>query len=160
MNSKLLNLTSLLFMGLILLTSCRSTTLIQTEPPGATVYVDGINVGKSPVSIGNSKIVTSCTDIRIEKEGYERMVTEICRDEEPAIGPIIGGFFFVFPWLWSFDYQPSHFYELTPIAGTNTSTGEKTKEQQLMELKSLYEKQLITEEEYTKAKEAIMKKYY
>ncbi len=149
----------------VLLTSCASSTIIQTDPPGAQVFIDGVLAGTSPVHMTNKKVVTSCTDIRIEKEGYERLLTDICRDEEPAIGPIIGGFFFGIPWLWAFEYQASHFYTLEPVEGTKEVLKKpndtlKTKQQQLMELKELYEKNLITEEEYTKAKEAILKKYF
>ena len=96
-------------------------TVIQTEPAGATVYIDGRNAGPSPVEMADTKVVTSCTDIRIEKDGYQRKVTEICRDEQPAVGPIIGGFFLLVPWLWAYEYQPSHFYELKPIEEEKTN---------------------------------------
>jgi len=165
-------LTTLLFVTIILFASCRSMTVIQTEPAGATVYIDGRNAGPSPVEMVDTKVVTSCTDIRIEKDGYQRKHTEICRNEQPAVGPIIGGFFLLVPWLWAFEYQPSHFYELKPLeteekSATTTKSAnstenlkdtkaEETMDEKLIKLKDLYEKGLITEDEYKAQKAKVL----
>ncbi|MBT3302783.1 MAG: PEGA domain-containing protein [Bacteroidetes bacterium] len=156
--SNIINPFAILVAALIVLSSCSSTTLIETDPAGAIVYIDGVNKGQSPVRMTNSKIISSCTDIRIEKEGYERLYDEICREEEPAAGPIVCGYFFLVPLLWAFDYNPSHFYELTPLPLKPDSEGMKpeTMEEKLLRFKALFEKGLITEEEYKKAKEKIL----
>ena len=153
---------SLSFIAILLFPSCKSYTLIQTGVTGAsgetnaTVYIDGVNAGSAPVTMSNKKVVTSCTDIRIEKEGYETISTEICRDEEIDIGPAIGGFFVGIPWLWCLKYSPSHYYELQPLKAVTPNNNTQSTEQKLLELKQLFEKQLITEEEYKKSKEKIL----
>lgn len=107
----------LLFVPVVICSSCMSTTVISTQQKDADVYFDGEYKGKSPVKVGNTKVVTTCTDIRIEKEGYETLMTQICRDEELAAGPIAGGACLLaialpVPWLWSFKYKKSHHYIL------------------------------------------------
>ena len=57
--------------------------------------------------------------------------------------------------LWAFDYKPNYFYELTPIE-REINYNSESKEDKLIELKKIYEKGLITEEEYKKAKERIL----
>ena len=98
----------------ILLTSCASSTMIISEPPGAKVYLDGESVGKTPIRMSDTKIVGSCTEVVLKKEGYEDFYTSICRDEQADVGAIIGGVLFLFPFLWTMKYKPVHRYELMP----------------------------------------------
>ncbi|MFT4898398.1 MAG: hypothetical protein ACI9U0_000181 [Flavobacteriales bacterium] len=156
----------------IMLTSCMSSTVITANAANATVYIDGVHSGKTPVTMKNKKVITTCTDIRIEKDGYETMLTQICRDEAPDLGPIVAGFCITIPWLWGYKYYPSHYYALEkkdytvapeyntketedPAAGSNTKT-EKSVADQLKDLKSLYDQGLITDDEYKKAKAEIL----
>src|SRR5574344_1716236 len=97
----------------ILLSSCASTTLINSSPSGANLYINEEAVGVTPYSMTDTKIVGSCSSIRIEKEGYQDFYTTICRTEEVDGGAIVGGFFFWPAWLWAMKYKPSHFYKLT-----------------------------------------------
>lgn len=96
----------------IFLSSCVSTTLIQSVPSGAKVYVDGATVGTTPHTHSDKKIIFSSTSVVLEKEGYEPLATTITRDEEPNVGAIIGGFFIWPIWLWALDYKPMRTYEL------------------------------------------------
>lgn len=110
-----MKLFTLLFVPIVISSSCMSTTIISTEQKEADVYFDGEYKGKSPVKVGNTKVVSTCTDVRIEKEGYETLMTQICRDEELAAGPIVAGtclLAFPVPWLWSFKYKKNHHYIL------------------------------------------------
>lgn len=96
----------------ILVSSCASTTMIDSYPSGAKLYLDGEMVGQTPYSMTDTKPMFTCTSVRIEKENYSPFYTNICRDEEADAGAIIGGVFFWIPFLWSFKYKPTHFYEL------------------------------------------------
>ena len=48
---------SLLLAGAVLITSCSSTTLIQSNPPGAKVYLNDEAVGTTPYTHKDKKIV-------------------------------------------------------------------------------------------------------
>jgi len=150
------------------LTSCISSTVIQSNVPNATVYIDGEHAGTTPVTMKNSKVVSTCTDIRLEKEGYETLTSQICRDEEIDVVPAIAGFCLTVPWLWVYKYNPSHYYELKkneniigPIkkkkeVEKSPSKEQKNKIEKLKELKDLFDQGLITEDEYKKAKADIL----
>lgn len=107
--------TLLLAAAILFLSGCTSMTLIQTVPPGAKVYVNEEFSGETPYSLSDTKIIASNTAIRLEKEGFKSLVTNIQRTEEFDAGPIICGFLFT-PvwWLWAMKYKPVHLYELVP----------------------------------------------
>ena len=104
-------------LAIILFPSCASTTLITTHNvTDAKVYINNQFVGTAPYKHKDTKIVGSTIDIKIEKEGYYPFLTTIQKDEKVDVGAIIGGLFFLFPFLWTMEYNPNHIYELTPIA--------------------------------------------
>lgn len=152
----------------ILVTSCMSSSVIQSSTANTKVYIDGEYAGTAPVTMKNTKVVSSCTDIRLEKDGYETQTAQICRDEEVDLAPAVAGFCIAIPWLWSFKYYPSHYYEMrknddviapnkpNPEIISPKPEAEKTKAEKLKELKNLFEQGLITEEEYKKAKAEIL----
>lgn len=83
--------------GAVLLTSCASTTTIQSNPAGAKVYLNGEPVGVTPYTHADTKIVGSTTHVRLKKEGYETLNTAFSRNEEADVGAIIGGVFVLVP---------------------------------------------------------------
>ncbi|MBN1207798.1 MAG: PEGA domain-containing protein [Myxococcaceae bacterium] len=101
---------------LLFTVGCASTTIIRSEPSGATVYVDGSKAGTTPYTYSDTKIVGSSTRIKLKKEGYEDLETIITRSEQFEVGPCIGGVFFLVPFLWVMGYQPDHNYELSPLS--------------------------------------------
>ncbi|HNW50541.1 MAG TPA: PEGA domain-containing protein [Prolixibacteraceae bacterium] len=103
---------SLILALLVLFSSCASTTLIESVPSGGELYLDGEYVGQTPYSMTDTKIVGSCTSVRIEKKNYENLYASICRTEEADAGAIVGGLFFWFPFLWTMKYKPTHYYKL------------------------------------------------
>ena len=109
-----LQITAVLLSCVILFSGCASTTIINSSPNGAKLYVDGEPVGTTPYTYTDTKIVGSATPIRIVKEGYEDFNGVLKRNEEANVGAIIGGIFFLFPFLWTMDYKSTHTYELTP----------------------------------------------
>lgn len=54
--------------------------LVRTNPPGATVYVDNVEIGKSPTAVNYTYYGTR--QIRIEREGYET-IDEFVRMRPP-----------------------------------------------------------------------------
>ena len=154
---------SVILAGTILLSSCASTTMIQSTPNGAKVYLDGETVGKTPYSHTDTKIVGSTTSIRLVKEGYETYNTSFSRNEQADVGAIIGGCFVWVPFLWTMKYKPTHTYELSPIIDNIQPTiisGDKqvtkSKAYRLRELKELLDEKIITQEEFDKEKKKIL----
>ena len=126
----LLRATSMVLAGAILFASCSSTTLIQSVPNGAKVYLNGEYAGVTPYSHTDTKIVGSTTHVRLEKEGFETLNTAFSRSEEVDVGAIISGVFFWIPFLWTMKYKPTRTYELVPLGNAltgddNTTTAQK-----------------------------------
>ena len=148
---------------IIFFASCSSSTMIVSNPSNAKLSVDGEMVGKTPYRHTDSKIVGSTTDIRIEKEGYKPLITDITKNEEADIGAIIGGLFVWVPFLWALKYSPSHTFNLQPLT-TETETQPNTpklensssKAVKLRELKQLLDEKIITAEEFEKEKTKIL----
>jgi len=162
------------FMALVLLcASCTSTTLIQSNPSKAKVYLNGDLVGETPYRHSDSKIVGSSMVLRLEKDGYNPLVRTITKDEEVNVGAIIGGLFVVVPFLWTMQYQPVHTYELKPSTvedAAKPSTLEETarpeiryvqpyprsKADRLREFKKLLDEKVITADEFEKEKAKVL----
>ncbi|MGI6339044.1 MAG: PEGA domain-containing protein [Bacteroidales bacterium] len=98
----------------ILLSGCSSTTLFQTSPTGAKLYINDEFVGNTPYTYSDTKIVGTTTIVKIKAEGYEDFNYVLKRNEEVNVGAIIGGIFVLFPFLWVMDYKPTHTFELVP----------------------------------------------
>lgn len=156
--------TALFLAGCILLVSCSSKTLIQSNPSGAKVYLNGEAVGTTPYSHEDTKIVGSTTTVKLEKEGYETFNTSFSRNEKTDVGAIIGGVFVLFPFLWTMKYKPERTYELVKTTGNVVTVAKeqanpvesKTKADKLRELKKLLEEKLITQEEYELEKKKVL----
>jgi len=155
---------SLILVGSILLASCSSTTMIQSNPSGAKVYLNGEPVGTTPYTHQDTKIVGSLTTVKLEKEGFDPLNTSFSRDEVVDIGAIIGGVFVFVPFLWTMKYKPSHTYELTPssvyeqtlIKPNQQQIQTKSKAERLRELKELLDEKVVTQKEYENEKKKIL----
>lgn len=121
MKKKHLKISSIIMALLITMSSCVSSTYIESSPSGADLFLNGEAVGQTPYRITDTKIAFSCTTVRIEKEDYQTHYTSIYRDEEADVGAIIGGFLFVFPFLWTLKYKPHHYYKLNPLNDEDSS---------------------------------------
>ncbi len=158
--------TALFLAGSILLVSCSSKTLIQSNPSGAKVYLNGEAVGTTPYTHEDTKIVGSTTSVKLEKEGYETFNTSFSRNEKADAGAIIGGVLVLVPFLWTMKYKPERTYELVKTTATEkvvvvakqqpNATENKTKADKLRELKKLLEEKLITQEEYDLEKKKVL----
>lgn len=157
----------LLLAGTTLLSSCASTTLIQSTPAGAKVYLNDQAVGVTPYRHTDTEIVGSTTTVRLEKEGYQTLNTSFSRDEEVDVGAIIGGVFLTVPFLWVMKYKPVHSYELSPAVDTPpaaapatpapaTAVAPKSRAERLREAKQLLDDKILTPAEYEKEKQRIL----
>jgi hypothetical protein len=80
-----------------------------------------------------------------------------CRNEEADVGAIIGGIFFLFPFLWTMKYKPGRLYELEPDSGNkDDSLIDGDKREKLRELKEMFEEGLINQEEYDAERKKIL----
>ncbi len=150
-------ITSIILAGATLFTSCASKTLIQSNPVGAKVYIQGEYAGTTPYSYKDTKIVGSTTDLKIEKEGYESFITSFSRNEKADVGAIIGGIFVLVPFLWTMKYKEQHTYELIPLgSGAKKESTDTSLSAKLQELKKMYDDKLITKEEYEKQREKVL----
>ena len=110
-----IRLTAAIMTASVLFSSCASTTYINSYPSGADLYLNGEIVGQTPYAMTDTKPSLSCTSVKIEKDDYLPLHTTICRDEEADVGAIIGGVFFLVPFLWTLKYKTEHNYKLLPI---------------------------------------------
>jgi hypothetical protein len=154
--------------GALLFASCKSVTMINSEPPGASLFIDNQYVGATPYQHVDDKISFSTTMVRMEMDGYEPLVTTFSRDEQIDPGAIIGGLLFWFPFLWTFKYDPSHtytmipanyYYELPPSMPepvVQPESSVQSKADQLRELKKLLDEGIITQDEFDQEKKKIL----
>lgn len=147
---------------LLLFAGCTSTTLIQSTPVKAKVYIDGMFVGETPYTYSDTKIVGSSLMLKLEKEGYKPLVANITKDEEVDVAAVVGGFFFMVPFLWTMKYKPVHMYELKPLTeevtdgAVNVEGVQKSTADMLRELKQLLDEGVITQGEFDKQKTKIL----
>lgn len=155
---------SFILSGSILLYSCASTTMIQSNPGGAKVYIDGQSMGNTPYAHTDTKIVGSATTVKLEKEGYEPLNVSFYRSEQADVGAIIGGIFVLVPFLWTMKYNQVHEYELVPMSVNDQSANKSqsqnkttnSKADRLRDLKQLLDDRTITKEEFDKEKAKIL----
>ena len=95
-------------------TGCASSTVLQSQPPGARVFLNNVPVGTTPYTMTDSNIVGTATAVRLEYPGYQPLNTYIVRNEELDALALIGGLFLLVPFLWVMKYNASHFYQLQP----------------------------------------------
>ncbi len=155
---------SLLIAGVFLFVGCASTTMIQSVPDNAKLFINGEPVGETPYKYTDEDIIFNSVDVRLEKDGYEPFYGSFSRDEEVDAAPLIGGFclcpiFF----LWAMKYKPVHTFEMVPLTNTNDnyvvpvqSSMSDQKAEKLRQIKSLLDEGVLTPEEYEREKAKIL----
>ena len=112
---------ALFLVCLILCASCSSSTLIQSIPSGAKLYLDGEPVGRTPYRYTDTRITGATMGVKLEMEGYETLHSSFSRNEEVDVGAVVGGIFWLWPFLWTMKYKPTHSFELSPLAPNQTN---------------------------------------
>jgi len=95
----------------ILLSGCAIPTVIKSKPEGATVYIDNIKMGYTPLTYSDTEIVLSQKNIRLEMEGYKSFSSTIKKDKL-KVGPLVGACFGGIPILWALGYSEEYTFEL------------------------------------------------
>ncbi len=108
-------ITAIVLSATLLLSSCASSTLISSNPNGATLYLDGKNVGTTPYMHTDMKITGAATSILVVMDGYQDFNGLLKKNEKANVGAIVAGFFLLFPFLWATEYDAMHTYDLRPI---------------------------------------------
>ena len=98
---------------LAIISGCSSATLIRSRPEGATVYVDNVSKGTTPLQYSDTAIAGTVKPIRLKKDGYKPLDTVIRKDQFQA-GPCIGGVLVLFPFVWILGYPDVYEFELEP----------------------------------------------
>ncbi len=101
----------LVLVATFFITSCASSTFIRSAPSEAKVYLDGRLLGTTPVRYSDTAVSGSTKNVILKKEGYKDK-SAIIRKENVKIGPIIGGLFFLFPFIWTLGYPDEYTFEL------------------------------------------------
>jgi hypothetical protein len=149
----------------------------MSNPEGATLYLNGKYVGQTPYRYGDTKIIGSNTDVRIEKEGYNTLYSSFSRVERVNVGAIAGGIFLLgIPFFWALNYKSYHQYDLSPLQKETVTTPVKenassTKRnpspmlkeeltgsatEKLRRLKDMFDKGLISKEVYNAQRAKIL----
>lgn len=107
-----LKIISILLIAGILAAGCANTTVLQTNPSDASVYIKGEKMGTTPYTHKDMKIAGASTMITFKKEGYEDYSTTLRKVEKWNIGALITGLLFVYPLFWILGYDEVHTYDL------------------------------------------------
>ena len=102
------------FMALVLLPSCASSVRISSSPSQADVYADGLYIGQTPVRHRDAKVSGNKLDVRLEKEGYEDLETEISKDARVNVKALLGSMFII-PLAWILAYPRSRNFVMKPL---------------------------------------------
>jgi hypothetical protein len=99
---------------LLAFTGCASSTVLQSQPSGARVFLNNVPVGVTPYTMTDANIVGTTTQVRLEYPGYQPLITYIVRNEELDPLALIGGCILLVPFLWVMKYSATHYYQLQP----------------------------------------------
>ena len=90
--SKLLQKMTSCFMVLtvLLLSGCSSTTMINSNPSGARVTIDGRTIGTTPLSYSDRAVVGSSRNVVLKLDGHKTKVGKISRDGDINVGAVVG----------------------------------------------------------------------
>lgn len=111
---------SLIILSVFFLVSCSHQVLINTNPSGAKVIINGDDYGESPVFFSERTGNTKQYPIRIEKEGYKPLAKNLSQteyNEGCLIASVAGTFFCLFPVfgiIWSKQLRDSYLFTLEP----------------------------------------------
>jgi hypothetical protein len=67
--------------------------------------------GRGTAEITDMKIVGSTTYVKLRKDGCKDQQFSITKSEQLNVGALIGGIFFLVPFLWIMEYQPERYYD-------------------------------------------------
>lgn len=90
---------------------CTTMVTIQSDPSGADVFINNRKMGKTPYIANLDDFIASNHQITLKKEGYDDFNGVLAK--EAKVGAIIGGIFFLIPFLWCYGPSPYQQFALT-----------------------------------------------
>ena len=99
---------------LFLLASCSSSVKITSSPTQADVYADGLYVGQTPMRHRDAKVSGTVLNVRLEKEGFEDLNTQISKDARVNVKALLFSGF-VIPLAWILGYPRSRHYVMKSL---------------------------------------------
>ena len=99
-----------IFCFIFVFMGCASTTTIKSRPDGATVYMDNIKIGATPMQYSDTALAGTTKSLKLTKDGYKPLETVI-RKSEFQWGPLIGGLLVLFPFIWILGYPDIYEFE-------------------------------------------------
>ena len=115
MKKRTIQLFSVLMAAIVLLSSCASSTMLSSNPAGATVYLDQAQIGVTPFTYSDTKISGAKTNLRLSLSGYSDLYVTIKKDELNA-GRLVVGLFLWWPTLiWCTEYQGNYLFNMIKI---------------------------------------------
>ena len=103
-----------LLAAMVFLTSCASTVLIQSEPSGAVLTLDGRVVGTTPHFHTDRNISGYSLGVKIEAPGYTTRHAIIKKTKSINFGAVFPGMFLIFPLAWTMGYPAHEHFTLEP----------------------------------------------
>lgn len=138
----------------ILFYSC-SSTMINSRPEGAKIFINDQFVGHTPYKHSDMSIAGTKVDVRLEMDGYETYKMAFYRSEKLLAIPLILGII-IWPFaLWVQGYDNNRIYDLRPEK--NDEYDEYDEYEKLRKLKSLFDDGIISKEEFENEKRLILK---
>ena len=100
----------------VMCSSCVSSTRVNfnTDVDGATVYVDGEEIGTTPAQIKLSNAVREIPDVVIKKDGYRDLYTELNK-EVKGVNLVCGLLLWLPSLLWVYGPKKNQNYMLSPL---------------------------------------------
>ncbi len=117
-------LKAILIAFLVTSTACTSTTVVNSRPQGARVYIDGAFIGEAPATHSDTVTATTKNLVKLELPGYKQTNGIIAADQwvtsKVVFSVICGAFTLIglVGLLWSTEYRPSYEFTLAPDVGT------------------------------------------
>ena len=122
MNSgKLLRWSLVVVAGVLLAaagTACQQTTRLITEPEGAEVWVNNINMGESPALYQTRSGTPATYYVRVRKEGYEEVKNATIESSYRADVSLLLLLAAIVPYFFSARLEDQYSFHLVPLPGT------------------------------------------
>jgi len=158
----LLKISCAFFSGLFM-AGCASTTVIQSSPTGAKVYLDGQPLGITPYTYSDKKIIGTTHLFKLEKDGFAPLYGNFSRNARWNKAAVVVGCISIVPLLWAKDYPIDSTYDLRPIITIIepekvivSPVAPKTKVQRIFDLKLQLDAKVIDQERFDLEKKKIL----
>lgn len=96
------------------LVGCASTTVINSDPPGAGLYLAGQYKGVTPYTYTDMSPAGTWTVAILKLDGYKDFNSEIRRDEL-SVPALIGGCLVLVPFIWILKYPPQYTFKMEKL---------------------------------------------